>query len=204
MGENELNNKTNGTGEEQQKESAPAPELPAVTESTIQLEELQQQIEQLKDLLLRKAAEFENYKRRIENDTAGIIKYASENLITDLLPVLDDFERSLKHSRESKDFDSLVKGIELIYQKLFKVLENRGVKSFETVGKEFNVDVHDALMQVPRSDVSPHTVIEEVEKGYTLNDKVVRHAKVIVSASVEQPSDSAANKTDSASETKKD
>lgn len=182
MKDEELNNRVNGTGEDQKSENSSVPELSAATESTLQLEELRQQIEQLKDLLQRKAAEFENYKRRVENDIAGIIKYAAESLIIDLLPVLDDFERSLKHSRLSKDFDSLLKGIELIYQKFFKVLESRGVKSFETVGKEFNVDVHEALMQVPQSDVPPHTVIEEVDKGYMLNEKVIRHAKVIVSA----------------------
>jgi len=96
--------------------------------------------------------------------------------------VLDDFERSLKHSKEIKDNDAHIRGVELIYQKLVKVLEGRGVKSFETVGKEFNVDYHDALLQVVREDVPPHTVVEEVEKGYMLNDRVIRHAKVIVSA----------------------
>lgn len=134
----------------------------------------------------------------------GLLSTPAESLIIDLLPVLDDFERSLKHSRESKDFDSLLRGIELIYQKFFKVLEGRGVKSFETVGKEFDVNVHDALMQVPQSDVPPHTVIEEVDKGYTLNEKVIRHAKVIVSAAMEQQSSSAADKAANASELAKE
>ena len=190
MKENELNKKTNGSGEEQVQENKTVPELPVATESAIQLEELQKQLDQSKDLLLRKAAEFENYKRRVESDISGIIRFAAESLIADILPILDDFERSLKHSRETKDYDSIVKGIDLIYQKFIKLLENRGVKSFETVGKEFNVEFHDALMQVPRSDLPPHTVIEEVEKGYTLNDKVIRHAKVIVSTAVELQSDS--------------
>jgi molecular chaperone GrpE len=100
--------------------------------------------------------------------------------------VLDDFERSLKHRKESKDNNALVKGIELIYQKLVKVLEGRGVKPFDTVGKEFNVEYHDALMQIPRSDVPHHTILEEVEKGYTLNDKVIRHAKVVVSSTPDE------------------
>jgi molecular chaperone GrpE len=190
MKENELNKKTNGSCEEQVQENKTVPELPVATESAIQLEELQKQLDQSKDLLLRKAAEFENYKRRVENEISGIIRFAAESLIADILPILDDFERSLRHSRETKDYDSIVKGIDLIYQKFIKLLENRGVRSFETVGKEFNVEFHDALMQVPRSDLPPHTVIEEVEKGYTLNDKVIRHAKVIVSTAVELQSDS--------------
>jgi molecular chaperone GrpE len=182
MSEEELKNNSNGSGEEPQQESTHTPELPAATESVIQLEELQKQIDQYKDWLLRKAAEFDNFKRRAESDSANIIRYATESLIEDLLPVVDDFERSLKHSKESKEYDALVKGIELIYQKLVKLLDNRGVKPFETVGKEFSVDYHDALMQTPRTDLPPHTVVQEVEKGYMLNDKVLRHAKVIVSA----------------------
>jgi molecular chaperone GrpE len=182
MTENDLENKTDGIEKEQNPEANPAPELPEVTESVIQLEDLQKQVDQYKDLLLRKAAEFDNYKRRIESETINIIKYATESLIEDLLPVLDDFERSLKHSKESTDYNGLVKGVELIYQKLIKVLDARGVKPFETIGKEFNVDYHDAVMQLSRTNVPPHTVIEVVEKGYMMDDKVIRHAKVVVSS----------------------
>jgi molecular chaperone GrpE len=186
MAENESKNNNNGTGKELKPEEGVPPELPEATESALQMEGLQKQVDQYKDLLLRKAAEFDNYKRRIENETTNILKYATESLVEDLLPVLDDFERSLKHRKENKDNDALVKGIELIYQKLLKVLEGRGVKSFDTVGKEFNVEYHDALMQIPRSDVPFHTILEEVEKGYTLNDKVIRHAKVVVSSALDE------------------
>jgi molecular chaperone GrpE len=174
-------------GTTQKPEVTPASET-AATESANQQEDIQKQVEQYKDLLLRKAAEFDNFKRRTETEMAAIVKYAHEDVMEDLLPVLDDFERSLKHSRESKDYDALQKGIELIYQKMMKVLENRGLKSFETVGKEFDVNLHDALMQLPNTDVPHQTVLEEVQKGYMLNDKVIRHAKVVVSSSAEQPS----------------
>ncbi len=182
MEKNNLEKKKNEIEEEQKLETSPQIELTEVAESTLQVEELHKQVDQYKDMLLRKAAEFDNFKRRIENETTNIVRFATESLIDDLLPVLDDFERSLKHSKESKEFDALVKGVELIYLKLVKVLEGRGVKAFETVGKEFNVDYHDALMQMPRKDLPPHTVVEEVEKGYMLNDKVIRHAKVVVSS----------------------
>jgi molecular chaperone GrpE len=175
-------------GAAQQAEAAPASEVSASAERTGQQEDLQKQVEQYKDLLLRKAAEFDNFKRRTENEMAAIVKYAHEDVMEDLLPVLDDFERSLKHSRESKDYEALQKGIELIYQKMIRVLENRGLKSFETVGKEFDVNLHDALLQMPKADVPHQTVLEEVQKGYMLNDKVIRHAKVVVSTSAEQPS----------------
>jgi molecular chaperone GrpE len=182
MEKDDLEKKIDGTEDEQKQEPSPQPELTELDGGNLQAEELQKQVQQYKDMLLRKAAEFDNYKRRIENETTNIVRFATESLIDDLLPVLDDFERSLKHSKESKESDALTKGVELIYLKLVKVLEGRGVKSFETLGKEFNVDYHDALMQMSRKDVPPHTVIEEVEKGYMLNDKVLRHAKVVVSS----------------------
>ena len=175
-------NKQNAT---EQKENETTPEL---KESVPELEDAKKQIEYYKDLWLRKAAEFENFKRRTENETASMFKYANEAILEELLPIMDDFERSLKHSRESAEDDPLLKGIELIYQKFAKVLEGRGVKAFPTEGKEFSVDFHDAMMQVPRADIPPHTVIQEVEKGYMLNDKVLRHAKVVVStAPAEEP-----------------
>lgn len=188
MEENDVNNKNNGTKEKEQPETAVPQELPEATRAALQMEELQKQVDQYKDLLLRKAAEFDNFKRRMESETANILKYATESLVEDLLPVLDDFERSLKHRIDSKESEALAKGIELIYQKFLKILEGRGVKSFDTVGKEFNVDYHDALMQVPNGTVPHHTILEEVEKGYMLNDKVIRHAKVVVSSLPEESS----------------
>jgi molecular chaperone GrpE len=137
--------------------------------------------EQLKEQLLRKAAEFENYKRRMEIEFRSIIENASERLITDLLPVLDDFDRLLKSARKETGGDVLSQGFELIASKLSKILSLRGVQPFESVGKPFDVNYHDALLQMPRTDVPPNTVVEEVDRGYKLNDKVIRHAKVIVS-----------------------
>lgn len=148
--------------------------------------ELEKQSAQYKDQLLRKAAEFENYKRRSEAEMLNFTKYASENVITQLLPVLDDLSRSLKSGKETHADNPFYKGVEMIYAKFLKVLEAQGLKTMETVGKEFNVEYHDALMQLPKADVPPHTILEEVEKGYILFDKVIRHAKVIVSSPVEE------------------
>jgi len=154
-----------------------------------QLQEAQAAAEALRDQLLRKAAEFENYKRRAEADFASIIRNANESLLLELLPVLDDFGRSLEAGREAQNHEALLAGVEMIRSKFLKVLEKQGVVSFESAGKPFDVDYHDALLQVPRSDVPPHTVIQEIEPGYMLNDKVLRHAKVIVSAVPSQPED---------------
>jgi molecular chaperone GrpE len=144
--------------------------------------EYEQLVAQLKDQLHRKAAEFDNYKRRTENDFLSFTKYASENVIVQLLPVLDDFHRSLKTGKAAAGDDSFYKGIEMISAKFLKLLQAQGLKPLDCVGKEFSVDFHDALLSVPRSDVPPHTVIEEVEKGYQLHEKVIRHAKVIVAS----------------------
>lgn len=146
------------------------------------LAEAEKAVEHMKDQLLRKAAEFENYRRRTESEYTNLIRSANENLILALLPILDDFQRSIKSGRDRPDFDVFIQGIELIQNKLTRTLEGQGLKAFESKGKPFDVQFHDALLLVPGPDVPPHTVVEEVEQGYMLNDRVLRHAKVIVSA----------------------
>ncbi len=161
---------------------APGAETAALNEK---LAEAVKAAEQWKDQLLRKAAEFENYKRRTEGEYANLIRSANENLLLALLPVLDDFSRSLKSGKEKPDFDLFYRGIELIRNKLTRILEGEGLKVFASAGKPFDVQFHDALLMVPSSTVPPHTVVEEVEPGYMVNDRVLRHAKVIVSSGPE-------------------
>jgi molecular chaperone GrpE len=181
----------NGNGEfsagEQNQQVAEADELRK------NLDEAQKAAEGLKDQLLRKAAEFENYKRRSEADRLEFLRYANERLLESLLPILDDLHRSLKSGEEKKDFDAFYKGVELISAKFRRLLEAQGLSAFDSTGKPFDVDYHDALMQVPRDDVPPHTVVEEVDRGYTLHDKVLRHAKVIVSAAPQNPGNGASD-----------
>jgi len=169
-----------------------------VKELQLKLDAAQKLADSYKDQLLRKAAEFENYKKRAEADYAMMVKYAGETLITSLIPILDDFSRSLKSGREAKDLESFYKGVELIYNKFVKLLESHGLAPFDSVGQPFDVNYHDALLQAPHSDVPPHTVVEEIERGYKLFDKIVRHAKVIVST--ERPETSS---TDEAQEAEK-
>ncbi len=152
----------------------------AIEELHAKIEQLEKERDDLKDKYLRKAAEFENYKRRTEQEFSSLTKYANEQLITDLLPVIDDFERSLHVSKDRREFGPFYKGIEMIYHKLLKLLESKGVSAIESQGKPFDVDLHDALMQTPKSDIEPNTVVEEVEKGYMYKDKVIRYAKVVV------------------------
>ena len=173
--------------EEKIAENTGTPPADPVSSGEVRLEdlkakiiELEQSAASLKDKLLRKAAEFENYKKRIENDFATMARFANEQIIMELLPIIDDFTRSMKSAMNRPEFDSFHRGIELIHSKFLKLLEKQGVKEIETLGKTFDVYYHEALMEMPKEGVAPHTIIEEVEKGYILHDKVIRHAKVIV------------------------
>ena len=143
--------------------------------------ELETQVKEWNDKFLRKAAEFENYKRRTENDQFNLLNYAAESFIVKLLPVIDDFERSMEHIDDIDSNKSVKDGIKLVYEKLLKLLNEQGVKKMQTKGEPFNVDYHDALMQRKDDSVPPHTVLEEIESGYLYRDKIIRHAKVIVS-----------------------
>lgn len=159
----------------------PQSEIQEEREKEDRMSELEQQLNRYKDQILRKAAEFDNFRKRTEAETANFIKFANEDLLVSILPIVDDIERSLKSAREHNENNGVIKGLELILQKMLRVLEQNGVKPFESAGKDFDVNYHDALLQVSRPDVPPQTVVEEVERGYMFHERVLRHAKVIVS-----------------------
>ena len=149
--------------------------------------ELEKQTAELKDSLLRKVAEFENYKRRNENEQMNLLKYAAEPFIKSVLSVYDDLERSLSHIDDENSFESTKKGLQLVFDKFNKTLDAQGVKKIEAKGQPFDVHFHEALMQQPVEGVAPHTVLDVIEHGYLYKDKVIRHAKVIVSAELASP-----------------
>lgn len=139
------------------------------------------EIEELKTQALYKQAEFENYRRRTIKEKADLILNGSKSAVTALLPIVDDLERALPQMKKAEDVAAAVEGVELIYQKFLKALEGLGVKQIDTEGKDFDVDLHEAVAQVPGvPDEQKGRVIDCVEKGYTLNDHVIRHAKVAV------------------------
>jgi len=168
--------------EETSGENQPAAEqiLSDIEKLEKQLEESEKVSNSYRDQLLRLAAEFENFRKRTDIEKAEFVKYSTEKMIRDLIPILDDFERALSNGKKKNEFESFYKGVDLIYQKLQKVFEEKGVKPIDSLGKEFDVNFHDVLMQIRRPDVPPHTVVEEVERGYTLHGKVIKHSKVIV------------------------
>jgi len=172
--------------------------------NTERIGELEKQNAELKDALLRKAAEFENYKRRTENDQLNILKYAAESFIRSILTVYDDLERSLSHIDEAANSDSTAKGLILVYEKFGKILDAQGVKKIEAKGKPFDVHFHEALMQQPAEGVPPHTVLDVLETGYMYKDRVIRHAKVIVSQEMESPDSKSDFENNNENSTKKD
>ncbi len=135
-----------------------------------------------KDKYLRLFAEFENYKKRTTRERIELFKTASQELMTVLLPILDDFERALTHIEEDKEAEELRKGVLLIYQKLLKTLEKKGLSAIEVnQGDVFDADTHEAITQIPApSDDLKGKIIDCVEKGYKLGDKIIRHPKVVV------------------------
>jgi len=156
-------------------------ELNQLELAELKIADMEKQVKEWNDKFLRKAAEFENYKRRTENDQFNLINYAAESFIVKLLPIVDDFERSMEHIDDIDNNKAVKEGIKLVYEKLLKLLNEQGVKKMLAKGEPFNVDYHDALMQRKDNSVPPHSVLEEVESGYLYRDKVIRHAKVIVS-----------------------
>ena len=161
----------------------------------VKIGQLENEIADLKDKLLRKAAEFENYKRRTENDQLNLLKYSAESFIVKLLPVVDDFERSIDHMDSATDVKSIKEGVMLIYNKLMKILSEQGVEKIEAIGKPFDVEYHEAMLQRKAENVEPHTVLDEIEKGYMYKDKVIRHSKVIVSEDLDEESTSNSNES---------
>jgi len=197
--------KKNIGSEAKEEETVEQNEEKLIDKTEEKLAELEAQVKEWHDKFLRKAAEFENYKRRTENDQFNLINFAAETLITKLLPVMDDFERSLQDMDDDNNVQAVKEGIKLVYEKLIKVLDEQGVKKMKVKGEPFNVDYHDALMQRQDDSVPPHTILEEIEKGYLYRDKVIRHAKVIVSeeTSSDESQISDADTADSTSENEK-
>ena len=145
------------------------------------LEQAQEQIEELKDKYLRSVAEFDNYRKRTLKEKAELILNGSEKAVGAVLPILDDMERAIANGEKTDDPKVLREGMSLIYTKFQKVLESLGVKEIETADADFDTDVHEAIAMVPgMGDDKKGKVLDCVQKGYKLNDKVIRHAKVAV------------------------
>ena len=166
-----------------QEETNEPQEQPQLSEEEPQTEEenLAKQLEELKDKYLRTVAEFENFKRRTLKEKTELILNGGEKAITAILPIIDDMERAIENAHKQACVDAVEEGWELIYKKLLSTLEGMGVRKIEVDGKDFDVDFHEAVAMVPgMGDDKKGKIIDCVQTGYTLNDKVIRHAKVAV------------------------
>ncbi|MBF1605102.1 MAG: nucleotide exchange factor GrpE [Prevotella shahii] len=173
----DLNQNTNKDEANEPQEQPQATEEDNSTEE----EKITQQLEELKDKYLRTVAEFDNFKRRTLKEKTELILNGGEKAITAILPIIDDMERAIENAHKQECVDAVEEGWELIYKKLLSTLEGMGVKKIEVENKDFDVDFHEAVAMVPgMGDDKKGKIIDCVQTGYTLNDKVIRHAKVAV------------------------
>ncbi|MBN1542417.1 nucleotide exchange factor GrpE [candidate division KSB1 bacterium] len=159
-----------------------------VAELEQEIENLRQEAERTKadrdalsDRLIRLMAEFDNFRKRSEKERLQLIEQANAGLISALLPVLDDLQRSLDSAQESDNAQALIAGIRMVNDNFIRILAERGVETIESVGQEFDPEQHEAIMQLEVESVEPNRVVEEHQKGYRLNGRVLRHSQVVVS-----------------------
>ena len=169
----------NVSGENTQEEAQA--ELSAEEQLANMLTEAQQMVEEQKDKYLRLSAEFDNYRKRTLKEKAELIKNGGEKTLTAILPVLDDFERALKNMEASEETKAMKEGVELIFNKFQKILGQEGLQKIETEGQAFDTDFHEAIALIPApSEDLKGKILDCVQTGYMLNEKVIRHAKVAV------------------------
>lgn len=187
MNEEELKAHTAHTGQQDQGETektAAKTQEQAGTEETEQVDELtktQEELANMKDKYLRLSAEFDNYRKRTMKEKAELILNGGEKSISSILPIVDDFERALKNMETAEDVAAVREGVELIYNKFMTVLGQNGVKVIETKEQPLNTDFHEAIAVIPApAEELKGKILDCVQTGYTLNDKVIRHAKVVV------------------------
>jgi len=142
---------------------------------------LRQRIAELENRVIRLNAELLNMRKRYDREMERILIYSNEKLIEKILPLVDDLDRALQAADETKDFIGFRNGVEIIYKKLLKILEEEGVKPIKAVGMKFDYNLHEAVMTQKQEGVEPGVILQEIQKGFMYKDKVIRHAKVIVS-----------------------
>ena len=133
------------------------------------------------DMMLRLAAEMDNYKKRVLKEREALIKYGCQGVVQELLPILDNFERAIESASKSKNFGSFLEGVEMIFRQMNDALERKGITRIDAVGEIFDPNIHEAVMQVASEEHPENTVVEELQKGYMLHDRVIRPAMVTVS-----------------------
>lgn len=176
-----LDNVPEAAEEDETAEDIENAEMSEIDSLAKELAETKEKLEKEKKEYLFLMAEFDNFRKRSLKEKSEILRNGAESAMRGLLPIIDDFERGLEAAAKSDDAESVRQGMELIYQKFIKYLEQNGVKAMESTGADFNPDLHEAIAMVPTdAPASKGKVIDTPSKGYTINDKVLRHAKVAV------------------------
>lgn len=192
-------NPVSGSDSSKEKETSPNPDLlfhledtdsgdapdknPEIADNQDEMAVVRQELEEWKDKYIRLASEFDNYRKRTQKEKGELIRYANEELIKAVLPVLDDFDRSLVVFEKSDNLSAIQEGVRLIHHKFKNILSAKGLKPMESLNTPFDSDRHEAITSIPAPDESAKgKIVDEVEKGYFLDDKVIRFAKVIVGA----------------------
>jgi molecular chaperone GrpE len=146
-----------------------------------ELKELHDKCNEINDKYLRLYSEFDNFRKRTAKEKIDLVSSAGAEILSSLLPVVDDFERAIKSNEKAEDLDAVKEGINLIYQKLHSILSKKGLEAMKAVGETFDPELHEAITNIPApSEDMSGIVVDEVEKGYLLNGKVIRYAKVVV------------------------
>jgi molecular chaperone GrpE len=166
----------------QNEEQVPAENIENEVKETIsEIDQLKLDVEEQKQKFIRLYAEFDNFKRRSAKERVELIQTAGRDVIQSMLEVMDDCDRAEKQLQTSEDLQQIKQGIQLVFTKLRNTLQAKGVKEMKSIGEEFNPDIHEAITEIPVNDpVMAGKVVDEVEKGYTLNDKIIRYSKVVV------------------------
>lgn len=167
-------------------EEVAAEEISEEAEEITELEKTQLELEETRDKLLRLAAEFENFKKRMERERGLALKYAEESIIKELLPAIDNLERALEQGKETHNAEDLLAGVELTHKGLLTTLEKFEVASMDCVGAPFDPNHHEALAMEETDEMDPNSVLKEFQKGYTYKDRLIRPAKVVVSKKAEE------------------
>lgn len=185
--ENIINNDTDNTQQVPENDTPLEQDAEVINEDsksdaeTDKLAEALTEIDSLKDKYLRQVAEFDNYRKRTLKEKTELILNGGEKVLSALLPVLDDLDRAMQNIEKSNDVETLKEGVTLIIDKLTKILQGQGLQKMDTVGKEFDTDFHEAVALIPApEEAQKNHVIDCVQPGYMLNEKVIRHAKVVV------------------------
>jgi len=152
-----------------------------------ELEKSRQEAADNYDKFLRVAAEFDNYKKRVARERTDFIKFGNEALVKDMLPIVDSLDRALEHSSDGfEEFEAFISGFKLIQEQLLGCLEKHGVERIQSVGMDFDPNIHEAMLQIESKELGENKIVEEFEKGYLLNGRLLRPAKVSVSKSVKK------------------